>query len=59
MTDRQAVEHRWLSMGLLAKLTYSVCFSDVIIRTFTKFFFQTGLREMKTTYYFAFFLHLF
>ena len=25
MTDRQTVEHRWLNMGLLTKLTFSVC----------------------------------
>lgn len=24
MTDRQSVENRWVTMGLLAKLTYSV-----------------------------------
>ena len=28
MTDRQTVEHRWLNMGLVAKLTYSVCDDD-------------------------------
>lgn len=53
MTERQTVEHRWLNMGLIAKLVYSVCTLDPPFALASKlfmrlFYIQTGLRTLLT-----------